>query len=779
MINSAYFLIFIPLIILAYYMMPIIRAKNIILFICSIFLLSAGSLYQLIYILVMLFANYVLSNIIYTLKNNKYSKVVLTISIVINILMHIFIKYNNFISEIINKNAHINIGSIDKISSIGITFYTLYIISYLIEVYNEKYIEKDFINYALCVVFFPRMFALSNITTSEFLSQIKYRIETKQKIIKGIIKATIGLGKVCIISMFCKNIWDNIYQIGLDNISRVATLLGIISIILSIYYLLSGLMDLCIGLALVFGFSFREGYDYPLFSYSFVSFWDRWYISATNWFKINLYNPLKVEKKEKTSYITNIFFTWIIMSLWYKLSAGFILWGVLSGIFLYLESYYFSHSLKKLKKGLRFIYTYIVIILTFAPIGCRNLTDALKVYKALFLGSDNVVENVFKFNIIYQWPLLLIIIIGCFPFFKNVAVYLYKKAKFVKVVGYVFILGVFILSVSTFKDVDNYLEGSNKLNLEVTSIIDNSIILQKMRCLTYKSLNIRLKNSVYRARDGYLMPEFYTNNKILMDKQINSINNFVKDEKNINYYLSIIPSKQIVLDDKKINYMYGDNENDYIKKFQDSIDEKIRFIDSSNSLKQNKNQEIYYKTDTSLNSLGSHIVYKRIASEMNLDISDDTFESILVSKDFTGNLARESQLSDNKEKLNILINKHDEFKTSVHYVYLQEKNASMYDVKSLKKENKLDIILRGKQPIIKIKSTSKNTEGLLVVSNMTSNSIIPLICSKYSNVVLINTGMFKGNVKDVLEDEKIKNVLFLLDSNETIDDKNLVNILSK
>ena len=103
----------------------------------------------------------------------------------------------------------------------------------------------------------------------------------------------------------------------------------------------------------------------------------------------------------------------------------------------------------------------------------------------------------------------------------------------------------------------------------------------------------------------------------------------------------------------------------------------------------------------------------------------------------------------------------------------------MYDIKSVKKENKLDIILRGKQPIIKIKSTSKNTEGLLVVSNMTSNNIIPLICSKYSNVVLINTGMFKGNVKDVLEDEKIKNVLFLLDSNETIDDKNLVNILSK
>ena len=155
-------------------MMPIIRAKNIILLICSVFLLSAGSLYQLIYILAMLFANYVLSNIIYTLKNSKYSKVVLTISIVINIFMHIFIKYNNFISEIINKNAHINIGSIDKISSIGITFYTLYIISYLIEVYNEKYIEKDFINYALCVVFFPRMFALSNITTSEFLSQIKY-----------------------------------------------------------------------------------------------------------------------------------------------------------------------------------------------------------------------------------------------------------------------------------------------------------------------------------------------------------------------------------------------------------------------------------------------------------------------------------------------------------------------------------------------------------------------------------------------------------------------------
>jgi len=81
----------------------------------------------------------------------------------------------------------------------------------------------------------------------------------------------------------------------------------------------------------MFGFQFKENFQYPYISKSISEFWQRWHISLGSWFKEYVYIPLGGNRVGKWKLIRNLFIVWFLTGLWHGASWNFVLWGLYFG----------------------------------------------------------------------------------------------------------------------------------------------------------------------------------------------------------------------------------------------------------------------------------------------------------------------------------------------------------------------------------------------------------------------------------------------------------------
>ena len=155
------------------------------------------------------------------------------------------------------------------------------------------------------------------------------------------------------------------FALPINELSLYSSWVGIISYTLQIYFDFSGYSDMAIGLAKIFGFEFPENFNFPYISRSIQEFWQRWHISLSSWLREYLFTPLslKFRASGKFGLIISALITFGLCGLWHGPSWTYVLWGLLHGIFLALESIGFSKILKKLWSPLRHLYVMIIVII--------------------------------------------------------------------------------------------------------------------------------------------------------------------------------------------------------------------------------------------------------------------------------------------------------------------------------------------------------------------------------------------------------------------------------
>ena len=783
-IKLSYLLLFIPIITIIYYMLPFRNARNFILLIGSVFVLSLSGPVMFVVVIATLLINYLAS--IYIVIHNQAKRLkakrMLILTIFVDLVLMIGLRYSDAIIKFINQVADAKIPTLNIHYSIGIIFYTLSLIEYLILLYNRKQqIETNFINYALYVTFFPRLFIMPHISPKEFFERIRSRQESLSLAGKGLEKIIIGIAKVTMLSQFSYNIWNNIYSEGVENISFLATILGIFMFAASMYFLLSGLMNLSIGIFNLFGFEVAEGFNYPFVSASYVEFWNAWYIPIVNWFNTYLTDPLETNKP-KNSYIGNILFTWFILGIWIGISPGLIVWGIMCGIFLVLEIYVFEDSFKRLPQALKYVLTAITILITFAPAGCTTLKDSFVIYKALFTGNGKFIDNIFAYNFFTPIVFFIVSIIGLTPFMRNVLEFARNRFRALNIVRVIYLVIIFVMSLPLIPRYNNYLYQDNAtygINSIMDDFVNDNILFNNILSVDYTVFGVRKIGNVFAGAGNYLMEEFVAKDNDNVRRNVDAINNFDTNHKSIKQYMAITPGKQAILKDILPGNIYGSDEYEFINETYNSLNQGVRKIHTVKALNDVKNQEIYYKTDSRLNALGAQVVYQAFAKKASLDTSNDKFESIEILDDFNGNLSRRSSLnSEVRESLNIMLDTHDEFKASVYYVKDKEKTTSLFSSDGIDETDKTNIYLRDNQPIIKINTTSINDTNLLIFSEDSNNAVIPFITTKYQKVVVVNPKLYKGTIEDLIESEEINEILYLLTSNDLQDNNSIERVLT-
>ncbi|MFN5628051.1 MAG: MBOAT family O-acyltransferase, partial [Bacteroidota bacterium] len=252
-------------------------------------------------------------------SNKKVSKKFwFWLSILINLGFLGIFKYYNFFAEsfaafLENFGLKVNPFTLNVILPVGISFYTFHGLSYVIDVYKERIkAEKNFIDYAVFVSFFPLLVAGPIERATHLLPQIqKKRIFVYSKAIDGLRQILWGLFKKVVIADQCADFANEFFN-NAENYSGSSLLVGAIFFAFQIYGDFSGYSDIASGTARLFGIELLKNFSYPYFSRDIAEFWRRWHISLSTWFRDYLYIPLGGSKGGNWIKIRNTFIIFIV-----------------------------------------------------------------------------------------------------------------------------------------------------------------------------------------------------------------------------------------------------------------------------------------------------------------------------------------------------------------------------------------------------------------------------------------------------------------------------------
>lgn len=378
--NTVQYLIFLPIVVLIYYILP---QK-----VRYVWLLGASCYFYMqwnkMYILLLLFCtavtytggllieHYKNAHKGHNEKRRDNKKLCLIVCIVLNLGILFFYKYFSWGVSMLNRMlSSVHAGEITWGMSIllpvGISFYVLQSLGYLIDVYRgDIYAEKNFIRYALFVSFFPQLVAGPIERSKNLLVQLHEAHDFQyENVRKGAILILYGLFLKVVIADRAAIVVNTVYE---DSAGYPGFFILIATVLFSIqiYCDFYGYSTIARGSALLMGIRLMDNFDAPYYARSVREFWRRWHISLSGWFRDYLYIPLGGSRKGTVRKECNRMVVFAVSGLWHGASLSFLFWGLLNGMGQVVED--LAENIKK-----RFGNHYMQKVVCFSRKLCQTL----------------------------------------------------------------------------------------------------------------------------------------------------------------------------------------------------------------------------------------------------------------------------------------------------------------------------------------------------------------------------------------------------------------------
>ena len=388
-------------------------------------------------------------------KSKKTKKNFLLISLIVNLgLLAVFKYFNFFITsfeEMLNSvGLPFDTWTLNIILPVGISFYTFQTLSYSIDLYKGKIKHTDdFISFAAFVAFFPQLVAGPIERARHLLPQfIKKRKFNYQIAISGISLLSYGFFKKLVIADRLAIYVNNIFS-DIENANTISLLLGIIFFSFQIYADFSGYSLIARGSAKLLGFDLILNFNKPYLASSITSFWKRWHISLSTWFRDYLYIPLGGNRVSQLRNYYNLIIVFLLSGLWHGANWTFVIWGALHAFYLIIYLQYKKTFNPKLTENLFRKFINILTVyscVTFAWIFFRanDLNHAMKYI-------NKIIEFDFSLNLVQisaeKGPLNLALSL-CVIILLYVSYLLPKNLSFKKTSSYLLFNIIIILIIT-------------------------------------------------------------------------------------------------------------------------------------------------------------------------------------------------------------------------------------------------------------------------------------------------------------------------------------------
>ena len=382
--SQIFLFFFLPLCLLFYYLTPA-KFRNITLLLFSLLFYFIGETTYIWLIFISIIFNYFWAILLYQFSNNRY---ILLLGVVLNLLVLVYYKYTDFFLQFLHSNTN---PLITKILPLGISFYTFHSISYLVDIYRGK--AKPQYNLAtmgLYIVNFSQLVAGPIIRYHDVENQLINRTYLWNRFRNGIKIFIYGLAKKMIVANTVGVFADATFNNSYGHYNSLYAWLGILCYTLQIYFDFSGYSDMAIGIGRMFGFEFKQNFNLPYAAKSIKTFWQKWHISLTTWFKDYLYIPLGGNKHGNFRTILNLLIVFILCGLWHGANYTFLVWGLFHGSFLVLERVFKNTIKVKIPSIVSHSYVWLVVMIGWVFFRAETLTEALAYFKIMFSFNLNI-----------------------------------------------------------------------------------------------------------------------------------------------------------------------------------------------------------------------------------------------------------------------------------------------------------------------------------------------------------------------------------------------------
>jgi D-alanyl-lipoteichoic acid acyltransferase DltB (MBOAT superfamily) len=327
-------------------------------------------------------------------KNSVDKKSIFIFGLVVNILLLGIFKYTDFVIGNVNMLTGTQFNMLKIVLPLGISFFTITQIAFLVDCYEGLVKERKLLNYSLFVTFFPHLLAGPILHHKEMMPQFD---RTRNKLINyrnlciGSYIFFIGLFKKLIIA----DSFSTVVASGFDTAKSLNGLEGWItslSYTMQIYYDFSGYSDMAVGVGLMFNIVLPWNFNSPYKAMNIIEFWKRWHMTLSHFITTYMYSPILRASRSITftSSLVAIFIAMCISGIWHGAGWTFVIWGALHGAAL-VANHLWRRKKLKMPWILAWLVTFLFINFSFVIFRAKTLPDAVKILKAMIgLGTPTL-----------------------------------------------------------------------------------------------------------------------------------------------------------------------------------------------------------------------------------------------------------------------------------------------------------------------------------------------------------------------------------------------------
>jgi alginate O-acetyltransferase complex protein AlgI len=390
------------------------QAQNLILIASSFFFYGWGEPIWIVLLILSSSVGWLVGLWLERCKTVFGKKIAVSFALLANLGLLAIFKYSDFIVENINYAFITGLDNPGFALPIGISFYTFQILSYVVDVYRgEVRAQRKFLDFLLYVSLFHQLVAGPIVRYVHIANEINHRVHTWSDFSRGLHRVCVGLFKKVFIANVAGEWAQRTLGGDLSTLSVADAWLGLAMFTIQIYFDFSAYSDMAIGLGMMFGFHYRENFNYPYIAKSVTDFWRRWHISLGTFFRDYVYIPLGGNQRWG---LRNLFIVWALTGFWHGASWNFMLWGLYFGIWIALERLFIERLLQAMPAAISHFYLISIVTLGWSLFYFTDLSRLTTFFQILFGYGNAEMMGVTTMNDLSSHALWLVLaVLWCMP----------------------------------------------------------------------------------------------------------------------------------------------------------------------------------------------------------------------------------------------------------------------------------------------------------------------------------------------------------------------------
>lgn len=406
--STTFLFLFLPALLLLYFIRNDIRWRNGVLLVFSLLFYSVGEPVWVFGMIAVTMINWWLALLICRKKYRRFRKMLLALAVVTSLSLLVWFKYSAFLVNTVAALAGAAWRMPEQHLPIGISFYTFQVLTYTVDVYRRK--AKPQQNPARTLLYiscFPQLIAGPIVQYSDVAEALESRKTTPTAFYTGMRRFVVGLSKKILLANLCGQMLESTQLAGQgEGLSFFGAWFSAVLYAMQLYFDFSAYSDMAIGLGRVFGFRYKENFDYPYIASSIVEFWRRWHISLSSFFRDYVYIPLGGNRRGTLRMILNLAVVWALTGLWHGASWNFVIWGLYYFVLQVLERIPLKHLQERCPIWLRHLLTLLLVLIGWVMFYYTDFSALLEHLGAMFGIS---VTNGFRFVPLWDTKLISVL----------------------------------------------------------------------------------------------------------------------------------------------------------------------------------------------------------------------------------------------------------------------------------------------------------------------------------------------------------------------------------